>query len=184
MDHEYGLRFVILKRNRLADKFASDLIRILKFDNYLKVIDVSGNLITEYGLQSVIKLGLIPNMTLLKFDCRLNPGFTEKVAGNLACVLLKNIKKMQMTGLKIERGMLEPLLYAFKIDQNLLKAMGLQNPYEAEKGTNDEMQEMLSVLSAITTPTKKETLTLQNRWHRTSPKKSKEITLNSPQSTY
>ena len=55
-------------------------------------------------------------MSVLNFDCRLNPGFTEKVHANVAIVMLKNIQAMKQQGLKIEDGITEPLLYAYKID--------------------------------------------------------------------
>lgn len=52
---------------------------MLKSDNYMRFIDLSGNKISEYGLQYLIKLGLINNTSIFAFDARLNPGCNESI---------------------------------------------------------------------------------------------------------
>ena len=74
-----GLRELILMRNRFEDGFAKNLQNALYLDKYLKVINVSGNLISEYGLKLIVKLALMENTSLIGFDARLNPGCNEKV---------------------------------------------------------------------------------------------------------
>ena len=66
-------------RNRFGDGFAKSLQSALCLDKYLKVINVSGNRITDYGLKLIIKMALMENTSLIGFDARLNPGCTEKV---------------------------------------------------------------------------------------------------------
>ena len=74
-----GLRELILMRNRLSDGFAKNLQNALNLDRYLKVINVSGNKISDWGLKLIIKMALMENTSLIGFDARLNPGCTEKV---------------------------------------------------------------------------------------------------------
>ena len=66
-------------RNRLSDGFAKCLQHALTLDKYLKVVNVSGNKITDYGLKLITKMALMENTSLIGFDARLNPGCTEKV---------------------------------------------------------------------------------------------------------
>jgi hypothetical protein len=42
----------------------------------MKMIDVSGNKIKEFGLKVILKLALIENSSVIAFDARLNPGFS------------------------------------------------------------------------------------------------------------
>ena len=79
MLNQSGLRELILRRNKLGDKFATSLQQALSYDKYLKAIDISGNRISEYGIKSIIKLALVENSSILAFDARLNPGVSEKV---------------------------------------------------------------------------------------------------------
>ena len=76
--HREGIRELILRRNNLGDGFAKAIAQTLSYEKYMRVIDVSGNQITEEGLSEVIKKGLMENQTLLCFDARINPGFTSE----------------------------------------------------------------------------------------------------------
>jgi Ran GTPase-activating protein (RanGAP) involved in mRNA processing and transport len=76
--HLNGLREIILMRNRLSDGFAKSLQKALTYDNYLKVINIAGNNLSEFGIKCLIKLALIENTSIVAFDARCNPGSTEK----------------------------------------------------------------------------------------------------------
>jgi Ran GTPase-activating protein (RanGAP) involved in mRNA processing and transport len=65
-------------RNRLSDGFAKSLQKALTYDNYLKVINIAGNNLSEFGIKCLIKLALIENTSIVAFDARCNPGSTEK----------------------------------------------------------------------------------------------------------
>ena len=82
-----------LMRNRLGDGFAKNLQKALCLDKYLKVINVSGNQISEYGLKLIVKLALMENTSIIGFDARLNPGCSEKLERQLSLCMLKNIEK-------------------------------------------------------------------------------------------
>lgn len=43
IQYKNGLREVIIKRNKLGDKFAESLIACIKFDSYLKVLEIPMN---------------------------------------------------------------------------------------------------------------------------------------------
>ena len=90
-----GLRTVILKRNEFSDQFAEQLTNCLKYDNYLKVLDVSLNQIGAYGLKLLIKHALRDNQSLVCFDARYNPGCSEKYQKHIALCLLKNIEQFR-----------------------------------------------------------------------------------------
>ncbi len=108
-----GIRNLILRRNKLSDGFASLLAQTLYSDKYLKKIDVSGNNINEHAFKVIIKTGLLENNSLICFDARINPGFTEKVQRQFALVALKNIEKMRARGVGIKKDWLIPELYSF-----------------------------------------------------------------------
>lgn len=50
----------------------------LTYDKYIKVINIAGNYISQYGIKLIIKLALIENNSVIAFDARLNPGCSEK----------------------------------------------------------------------------------------------------------
>jgi Ran GTPase-activating protein (RanGAP) involved in mRNA processing and transport len=77
--NDYGLRVLLLKRNKFSDGFAKLIAKTLFKDKYLKKIDVSGNFIREHAFSTIIKTGLIENTSIVCFDARINPGFSPKV---------------------------------------------------------------------------------------------------------
>lgn len=77
--NQSGLRRLILTRNRFSDTFARQLQKTMFIDKYLKVIDLAGNNIKEFGMKCMIKLALVENQSILNFDVRVNPGATEKI---------------------------------------------------------------------------------------------------------
>lgn len=44
--YKAGIRSIVLRRNKLSDKFALALQRCLMVDKYIRCIDVAGNKIT------------------------------------------------------------------------------------------------------------------------------------------
>ena len=125
--YEAGLRELILMRNRLGDGFAKNLQHAISIDKYLKVINISGNRISEFGMKSILKEGLMENSSIVGFDARLNPGTTVKVERQLALLMLKNIEKQQSKGLEINRKFLHPVLYSFGIPMIITKELGLRH---------------------------------------------------------
>ena len=131
--HLGGLREIILMRNRLGDGFAKCLQKALSYDKYLKVINLAGNNISQFGIQLLIKLALIDNNSILGFDARLNPGSTEKTERQLALCMLKNIEKMQQKDLPINENWLKWDLISHGIPPAILKSLGLKDPKDKKK---------------------------------------------------
>jgi hypothetical protein len=77
--YDTGIRTLILRRNNFADGFAHTISHALFSDKYLKKIDISGNYLSAHGLSVIVKQGLMENTSLMCFDARINPGFTEKI---------------------------------------------------------------------------------------------------------
>jgi Ran GTPase-activating protein (RanGAP) involved in mRNA processing and transport len=61
IENKAGIRQIILRRNRLGDDFAQMLQKTLYSDKYIKVMDLAGNKISQFGLKFVLKLGLLEN---------------------------------------------------------------------------------------------------------------------------
>ena len=88
-----GLREVDLRKNNLGDKFIQALTDCLKFDSYMKVIDISHNKITKLkNLPSAISK---VNQNIIGLNIRWNPGTTEKITKMNALTMLRNISDMQ-----------------------------------------------------------------------------------------
>lgn len=133
LEEKEGLRCVILRRNQLKDGFGEKLIDFLRRDKYIKSIDVAGCHMSDYVLQRIVKLALAVNTSLIKFDCRLNPGFTQKLQHNVAVMSIKNIRKLQREGVEIDKKYLDTNLYTGHIDKKLLQQMGLKSPNNKKK---------------------------------------------------
>jgi Ran GTPase-activating protein (RanGAP) involved in mRNA processing and transport len=73
------LREIILKRNNLGETFLESLQTSLKYDRFLKVIDLSQNLIPETPLKTLIKQALKENASIINFNVNKNPGLTDKL---------------------------------------------------------------------------------------------------------
>jgi len=122
-----------LSRNRLGDGFAKSLQHAISIDKYIKVINVSGNKISEFGMKLILKEGLMENNSIVGFDARLNPGTSEKMERQLALIMLKNIEKQQSKGLEINRKFLHPVLYSFGIPMAITLELGLRHQLEKRK---------------------------------------------------
>jgi len=63
----------------MAESFAHALAECLKFDQYLKVVDISQNRFSLECMKELVQGALAENSSLLCFDARMNPGCTEKI---------------------------------------------------------------------------------------------------------
>ena len=86
-----GLRKLILRKNRLANDFAESLQRCLRFDEFVKVIDLSHNKMSEQSMVDIICNALNDNHSVLSIDFRYNTGTTKQILYHTALSLLKNI---------------------------------------------------------------------------------------------
>tara|TARA_B110000285_G_C15112921_1_gene612226 strand:+ start:1574 stop:1867 length:294 start_codon:yes stop_codon:yes gene_type:complete len=87
-----GLRDIDLRKNNLGDKFIEALTNCLKFDSYMKVIDLSHNKINNLRkLPSVVSK---VNQSIIGLNIRWNPGTTEKITKMNALTMLRNISDL------------------------------------------------------------------------------------------
>jgi hypothetical protein len=84
-----GLVSINLNNNKLTSKCCEPIVNALVFDNYLRKISLSENLICEDGCKLFNKL-LKTNNSLINVDLRKNPGFL-KYQSKLSYRLAKNI---------------------------------------------------------------------------------------------
>jgi hypothetical protein len=108
---EIGLREFHLKYNKLGPLTADAFSKFIDSDEYLRVIDMSNNLISEESILSDLIPSLRFNKTLTNFDLRDNPGYTRKVRKLTALCLLRNIdllKKAELPPYAIGKTWLNP----------------------------------------------------------------------------
>ena len=128
--NESGIRRIILRRNKLNEKFALSLQKTLAQDKYLKMIDLAGNKLKEHALKVILKKGMLENPSVVCIDTRLNFGMNEKLQRQFALVMLKNIESMRAKGITIKKEWLVPDLYSFQIPPGILKGLHLKCPGE------------------------------------------------------
>lgn len=133
--HMVGIREIILKRNKLGDKFALALQKAITYDRYIKVINIAGNQISQIGLKTIVKLALLENNSVIAFDARLNPGSTDKVQRQLALCMLKNIEKMKLKNIPIKPEWIRWELVSVGVPPVILKNLGIRNPDEKTRLT-------------------------------------------------
>lgn len=88
-----GLFVLILAGNKISDGFATILTSALKLDDFIPVIDLHSNSISEKGVNSLIDIINNENKRIISLDLRDNPGLTEKLCSKLAKKLVKVINK-------------------------------------------------------------------------------------------
>jgi len=90
-----GLFVISLAYNRISDEFAEELSKALKIDNYITVVDLRNNSITEKGVDFLLNILVEDNTKLINLDLRDNPGFVPKSKTKLIQKLERNISKLK-----------------------------------------------------------------------------------------
>ena len=91
----------------------------------MRMIDVSGNKISEKGAHDLIKRGLMANQSLVSLDLRINPGFTESTRKLLSLLTLRNIQHAQRNNVSIQPNWLIPEIYKYQAPYIMLQQLGL-----------------------------------------------------------
>lgn len=131
-----GLREIILKRNCLGEVFMEALSSCLRYDRFIKVIDLQANLIPDSSIKSLVKSSLKENQSLVSFTVVKNPGLTEKTRKQIALYLLKNIEAFRQGGVEIKEEWIKHSDLAFKIPQRILDNLGIHQR-STDKSIND-----------------------------------------------
>ena len=73
--HRSGLSKIIIENNGFNDNFLFHLIHALNYDEYIQILSLKNNKISEEGVKECCRL-LKSNRSLLSLDLRHNPGYT------------------------------------------------------------------------------------------------------------
>ena len=106
--------------------FIESLSKCIRYDRFIKVIDMSCNQIDDFKI--LIKLGLKENTSLVNVDIIGNPGCNEKTRKQIALCLLKNLELIRRSGIEIKDEWIKPENLAFKIPQRILDTLGIVKP--------------------------------------------------------
>ena len=68
---------------------------VVAADEYLRVLDLRGNLISEDSILTEVVPNLKQNKTLTNLDLRENSGYTGKVKKLVALCLLRNLDRLK-----------------------------------------------------------------------------------------
>jgi hypothetical protein len=120
-----GLREIVLKRNKLGAEFMEALSVTLRHDRFIKVIDVSQNLINEQSFKYLVNHSLQENTTLTTFEVQGNPGLSDKLRKQIALCLLKNIDCQRTLGIDLKPHWIRKESLMFKIPKRILNEIGL-----------------------------------------------------------
>jgi hypothetical protein len=112
------------------------MVKCLKYDRFLKVIDISGNKFTTESLKELVKYALKENATLISLDITNSPGCTEKLRKQVALCLLKNIDQMNRSGIEVKSEWIRPDILTFKIPNRIIEALGIAKLAEKRKSTS------------------------------------------------
>lgn len=92
----------------------------LRYDRFIKVVDVSYNLIPERSLKNFINQALKENNTIVSFAAHRNPGLTDNCKKKIALCLLKNIEYFKSNGIEIKEEWIKPENFTLKIPEKVL----------------------------------------------------------------
>ena len=98
----------------------------LRYDRFIKVIDLSSNLIPDSSLKALVKNSLKENHSLVSLSVSKNPGLSEKTRKQIALYLLKNIESFKQSGVEIKEEWIKQGDLSFKIPQRILDTLGIQ----------------------------------------------------------
>jgi len=83
--HQEGLREIDLRLNKLGDRFLHNLSGCLKFDSYIKAINLSHNKFSYDQLKHFVRSNCLnENNSVLCLDVRYNTGANEKILKNVS----------------------------------------------------------------------------------------------------
>ena len=122
-----GLRELDLRKNMLGDTFLYYLQSCLRFDSYMKAIDLKHNKFSYSQLKMLIKSGsLNENNSLLSVDVRFNPGASDKILKHISLQLLKNISYLKNQAIDVDKQYVKwDVLYNPQIPYNLYQQLDL-----------------------------------------------------------
>lgn len=116
----------MLKRNQLGKQFIELLSKCIRYDRFLKTMDLSNNCIEDFKV--LVKYGLKENTSLVNVDIIGNPGCNEKIRKQVALCLLKNLEIVKRSGIEVKDEWIKVENLTFKIPQKILDTLGIVKP--------------------------------------------------------
>jgi hypothetical protein len=114
------------------------LSAVIAVDEYLRVLDLRGNSITEESILSECIPNLKQNKTLTNFDLRENVGYTTKVKKLVALCLLRNLDRLKKSGLQTHKSWINPQVLlpvetaiSLAMDPRMIETANIENTAEA-----------------------------------------------------
>ena len=91
-----GLKELYLSNNKLGKVFLKSILSALKFDDYIRVVDLKSNGLTEDAVADTQFLKQVQrNESITNIDLRENPCFDRKVKFKLSLVMIRNIERLR-----------------------------------------------------------------------------------------
>ena len=82
-----SLKRLDLSHNKFTRKSAVDLSKVIKYDTYLRCLNLRANAFDEEAVREIHD-GMKNNFSIFNIDLRHNPGFTQKLHRQLALQML------------------------------------------------------------------------------------------------
>lgn len=117
-----GLKSIILRRNKLGRNFMRALTRWVKYDEYLRHIDISYNRINIDSTKQFL-VNFKQNKSLVSLEMRGNSGYTDSIQKKFAFILLRNIEYCKNNNKFIENSWLKKDIYDIEIPSSVMKKL-------------------------------------------------------------
>ena len=113
-----GLKSIILRRNKLGKNFIDSLWRWVKYDDYMRHIDLWYNKIGSDPLKKFVSK-LQHNKSLVSLEFRGNSGYSEIVQKHAVILLLKNLDQLKSQKVNIQPQWLKKDIFDISISDSV-----------------------------------------------------------------
>ena len=121
-----GLRILSLKKNHLTDLFGKSLMSCIRFDKYMKVVDISHNRFSTNCLKHLVAQSLRENTSLVSVDVRFNPGASQSILKQVALCMLKNISVHRKKFFTLKDSWVSPkVIQHYEIPEKIYEGLNL-----------------------------------------------------------
>lgn len=97
-----GLKELYLSYNLLGQTFLRSVLSALKFDDYIRVLDLRNNQLTSEVIKETDFLkSMQRNESITNIDLRENDGFDRNVKFKLSLVMIRNIDRLRGQGVMV-----------------------------------------------------------------------------------
>lgn len=116
-----GLKSIILKRNFLGVEFIKSLCRWLRYDDYVRHIDLRYNQIPATDGIKDLAINLEENKSIVSMELIGNHGYRDRLHKRIALTLLRNLNKIKREKKMIRQHWIKPNIFKVCIPKKVLK---------------------------------------------------------------